>query len=217
MKLYKLVNPRIIGTFTDTYNVKNADDAAKKFWENLTKNNQYISGNVPQFLFTMMDTSTKDLIHFKVQEKTEGKIASYKISKIDAKITDKQKENFLNKIEKNNNSVSQTGGDSDDDDKVSKEKNNKNDDSSSDDKLELSKKTRKHRRRYDDSSSSSSSSDDDDYEINQALKKIKKNMFTKPIVSFEYYPMLYTSYIDTVYIPTFTEISPYTQLWISPV
>lgn len=189
MGKYKVVNPRVIGTFDDTYQVQNVDDAAKKFWENLTKDNKYISGNVPQFLFTIMDVSTNDLYHYKVLEKMEGKSANYKISKIDLKLTNTQKEGFLNQVEKINKMTSQQGGD---------------------------EEKKKKRKRYNDDDSSSSDDSDFPDEVDELFSYIRRKRVKKPIVYWWYNPTLYK--IDTIFTPTFSPgISPYFQLWIPSV
>jgi hypothetical protein len=97
---FKLVNPVIIGTFVDTYDTSNADQAAKKFWDTLTTDNKYVTGNIPKFLFTLMDTSSKDLFHYMVREKPEGKNADYSITKVNVEMTSQQKKEFFNEIEK---------------------------------------------------------------------------------------------------------------------
>jgi hypothetical protein len=126
MGKFKLVNPVIIGTFVDTYETSSSDEAAKKFWDSLTSDNKYISGNVPKFLFTLMNTSNNELHHYMVKEKPEGSHADYSISKVDVTMTSKQKKEFLNEINKvrtdSSKMLEQSGGkrrryeDDDDDD-----------------------------------------------------------------------------------------------------
>lgn len=62
-------------------------------------------------------------------------------------------------------------------------------------------KRKKHRKNKDDSSSSSSSSSDDDY----LYKRSMSNIY--PIMSWDYYPLVYTDVIDVVSIPS----------WVNPV
>lgn len=100
MGKFKLVNPVIIGTFVDTYETNNADEAAKKFWDTLTTDNKYVTGNIPKFLFTLMDVSNKELFHYMVREKPEGTHADYSITKVNVEMTSQQKKEFFNEIEK---------------------------------------------------------------------------------------------------------------------
>jgi len=114
MGKFKLVNPVIIGTFVDTYEAGSSDEAAKKFWDSLTVDNKYISGNVPKFLFTLMDTSDNELYHYMVKEKPEGSHADYSISKVDVSMTPKDKKEFLATIDKvkedSSKMMNQSGG-----------------------------------------------------------------------------------------------------------
>lgn len=131
MGKYQLVNPVIVGTFSNTYSAKNSDDAAKQFWENLTSDNKYVTGNIPKFLFTMRDENSNELHHYMVKEKMEGRHANYVITNVDAKMNDKKEREFLEK----SNEIRQFA--------------------------ENAMVGGKHRKRYDDDDSSSDSSDQD--------------------------------------------------------
>ena len=113
MGKFKLVNPVIIGTFDDTYETSSSDGAAKKFWESLTSGNKYIAGNIPKFLFTLMDMSNKELYHYMVKEKLDGQIANYDITSISPDLTKDQKSNFLKEVQKVKIDATQEGGASD--------------------------------------------------------------------------------------------------------
>jgi hypothetical protein len=66
----------------------------------------------------------------------------------------------------------------------------------------------KHKKRYkDDDSSSSSSSDEEDY-----LTRIR--IRNSPLSYFWYAPGLYKTYINSVFVPTFSRVSPYLDIWI---
>ena len=191
MGKFKLVNPVIIGTFNDTYESSFVDDAAKKFWETLTTDNKYITGNIPKFLFTLMDMSNEKLHHYLVKEKPEGSHADYSIVKINVELTSDQKKEFLKEVNKvrsssekmmNDKQIEQSGG-------KRKRYNDVNDDN-------------------DDSSSTDSDSDIDDL-----FKYIKLKRAIRPIVYWWYTPVIYK--IDTIFTPTFVApISPYVQLWL---
>lgn len=111
---FKLVNPVIMGTFKDTYTAQTSADAAKQFWTNLTIDNKYITGNVPKFLFTLMNTNDEKLHHFMVREKQNGSSAEFEISNVDVTLSDSQKGKFLaeiSKVKKNvNRNIKQNGG-----------------------------------------------------------------------------------------------------------
>lgn len=130
MGKYQLVNPVIVGTFSNSYSGKNSDDAAKQFWENLTSENKYVTGNIPKFLFTLRDENSNKLHHYIVKEKLEGRHADYIITNIDVNMDKNKERDFLNKSHEVRKSVEteMTGG--------------------------------KHRKRYDDDSDDSDSSKD---------------------------------------------------------
>lgn len=97
MGKYQLVNPVIVGTFSNSYNGKNSDDAAKQFWENLTSENKYVTGNIPKFLFTLRDEGSNELHHYMVKEKMEGRHADYVITNVDVTMNGNKQRDFLNK------------------------------------------------------------------------------------------------------------------------
>ena len=107
-----VINPVIAGTFKNTYTAINSETAAKDFWENLTSKGKYISGDVPKFLFTMMNTKTKELHHFMVNEKPNGKFADYSIDEIDLKLSNEESKQLINESEKaqRNSSKMMEGG-----------------------------------------------------------------------------------------------------------
>ena len=100
MGKFKLVNPTIIGTFKNTYTANNADQAAQNFWENLTKDGKYIAGNIPKFLFTLQDSSSSELHHYRVEERPTDKSAEFSITRENISLSDKHKKAFLNEINK---------------------------------------------------------------------------------------------------------------------
>jgi|SaaInlStandDraft_5_1057022.scaffolds.fasta_scaffold20919_3 hypothetical protein len=88
MKL-TVINPVITGNFDSTFNAEKPENAAQQFWEALTIEGKYVTGNVPKFLFTMLDEKKK-LHHFMVSETFEGHDAEYVIKKVNPKLTKKQ-------------------------------------------------------------------------------------------------------------------------------
>lgn len=109
MGKYQLVNPVIIGTFSNTYDATNPSNAAKKFWENLTSDNKYITGDIPKFLFTMKNENNK-LHHFMVKEKLSGRHADYTISELNVNLPANKQKKFMNASEKVANKVQSGGG-----------------------------------------------------------------------------------------------------------
>ena len=77
---YRLVNPIIKGTFTDTYEADTTINAAEKMWKGLSK---HIVGHVPNFIFTLRELSTGSDNHFRVRENRET--SNYQISEIKLK------------------------------------------------------------------------------------------------------------------------------------
>ena len=66
MGMFKLINPVITGSFEDQYEASTPEAAAKKFWDALTSDGKYVTGNVPRFMFTLQDLSSEKLHHFLV-------------------------------------------------------------------------------------------------------------------------------------------------------
>lgn len=78
--MFEVVNPIIIGTFKIKYNTTSAMDAAKMFWNEMSK---IVVNEMPKTYFTLRDKNGK-LFHFKVSEKKNGKnMVDYMISPID--------------------------------------------------------------------------------------------------------------------------------------
>lgn len=188
---FTLINPTIAGSFSKNYNTENADEAAKMFWEALAVNGKYISGNVPKFMFTMIENGSNELHHFTVSETLDNKNASYNIKKIDLKLSQTESNNLI-KASKNAHDTA----------------------------LELVRNYQeggKHKKRYeddkDDSSSSSDSTDDDD-DLDDLFKTIRLKSIAKPIVYWWYNPTVYK--VENLFTPTFIPSATpcYTQLWM---
>jgi hypothetical protein len=185
MGKFKLVNPVILGTFSDSYDAKTVENGAQLFWENLTSDNKYITGNIPNFLFTLKDDKN-NLHHFQVKEMPSGNSASYTIEKKEMNVSNTQKENFLQEVSK----VQKTS------------KYLKTDQSGG----------KKKRKRYDDSDDSDSDSDSDS-DINDLFSHIRRRR-EKPIMYWWWTPSLYES-IDNMFIPSFVSpLSPYLEVWV---
>lgn len=98
--MFEVVNPAIVGVFNIKYNESTAIDAAKKFWNELSK---LIINELPKSFFTLKDEKN-NLYHFKVTEERSGSgITDYMITQInnvDKKAEDALLEKF-HKIRKN--------------------------------------------------------------------------------------------------------------------
>jgi hypothetical protein len=89
MPNFKLVNPQILGDFKSTVNAKNNLEAAEKIWKNMAK---HVVNNIPRFVFTLENTDTNNIYTFKVDEKTNNKMADYSITEVETKLTNEQME-----------------------------------------------------------------------------------------------------------------------------
>lgn len=101
MTKFKVVNPLIFGSLNTTYEAKEPLEAAKQFWNSLTVEHNYISGNVPKFIFTLIDEDSKKLYHFEVREKpNENNEVDFCIKQLDEKIPKDTVNGFLNGVNK---------------------------------------------------------------------------------------------------------------------
>lgn len=192
MQSYRLVNPKIIGDFNDTFDAIDQKIAADKTWQCLTK---YMTKNIPEFLFTLEDKKTGKLYNFQVNESIDGKIANYDIIELEPYLNQQQINLFkkmLNKIEEDiSPSINITGGK----------------------KLHI---------KYDDndntSSSSSSSSDSStDRKLFNKIRLFKATNTPQPIVYYWYTPQIYSpSRLPSIFIPTFIPpLLPYIEINLS--
>lgn len=112
---YKLINPTIFGDFENKVKAENANSAAVHLWSNISK---YVSGNVPNFPFTIIDESD-NMHHYVVKEKAKGETADYDISPIKMKMDKKTSKKIVEYIYGKNKQIGgkmQTGGRRDKDD-----------------------------------------------------------------------------------------------------
>ena len=194
MKL-KLVNPLLIGQFNTTYNVGKPLDAAVNFWNDLST---HLTNNMPSMRITFMDES-KELYHFKVQEKIHGgaKSVNFTVKQETHKITPKDKQQFINFVkneekEIKNKAENQSGG------KMKNAPNKKD--------YELPSSSSS-------SSNSSSSSDSSDDEDGELYDFSKYRRLSQPIIYYSYTPFLYK--ITRFFTPTFVlPLTPYIRTWI---
>lgn len=184
---YKLVNPNIHGKFKTKIEAKNSDEAANKFYSNLS---EHFNNSVPEFYFTIQKGSGTGAkySHYKVTEKRSNKdevtynLTNYKL---------KNEETAMKTYLKNLDNFIQSAG-------KSKKKSKKS-----------SKKARKSKRRSDDSSDSSDSDSSDDSESEYSdfdddtdiLKLASKLSLNDAFHYWRYDPFLYG--IKNLYIPNF--------------
>jgi hypothetical protein len=159
--MFELVNPIIAGNITTKFDVSTPMDAAKKFWDTLTTENNLIVNEVFKFIFTLQDTNGK-YHHFSVieEEKSKGNV-QYKLEDITKDVESKANAGEMKQFEKE---VSRVKGQI----KGTQSKGGKKS-----------------------SSSSSSSSDDDDDDDEFDFAKIRKKMYNSPISYWWYSPMIY--------------------------
>ena len=91
MPNYKLVNPYIEGSLNTTFSGNNVINVANNVWKKLSK---YMTNEVPKFAFTLEESGTGKLRHFKVNEQLSGggKKANYNITEIQNVSSDKEKQ-----------------------------------------------------------------------------------------------------------------------------
>lgn len=186
--MFELVNPIIAGNITTKFDTSEPMDAAKKFWDTLTTENNLIVNEVFKFIFTLQDANKK-YHHFSVieEEKSKGNV-QYKLEDITKDVESKANSGEMKQFEK----------------EVSRVKNQ-----IKGAKAKGGKKSSKS------SSSSSSSSDDDndEYEDEFDFAKIRRKMYNSPISYWWYSPMIYK--VRRIYTPVFAKpIAPYVQLWM---
>lgn len=181
--MYKLINPHIEGTFNTTFDGGSDMLAAEKAWLGVS---QYISNPMPEFAFSLENTQTGGVHHYKVTEKQKGdKQAKYKIAPVDLNLSPEKTKQFKSGLAKGS---AKAGG----------KPNSRHGRNSR-------HRRSKHRRHSDedDSSSSSSSSDSDLFSSIKLYKKLNKNT---PITYWWYDPWVYN--LNNMYVPTF--VSPLT-------
>ena len=102
---YRLINPYIEGTMDTTVRASNSFSAGKKIYNTLSK---YFTNHVNNFYMTVQNIETKELSHFKIDEKMGGNgTVDYNLVKIEDSFSpevDKKLIGTVEKIEK------QTGG-----------------------------------------------------------------------------------------------------------
>lgn len=99
MGKFELVNPVILGTFGTSYTAKSSEEAAKLFWQKLTADGQFVSGNIPKFMFTLMDDDN-ELYHFVVKEKTNGSNVDFNIEPLKNEMSEAEKKSFIDEVKK---------------------------------------------------------------------------------------------------------------------
>ena len=199
MTSYNLINPTLLGNIETEFTGDSPADAANACWNKIAK---LMTGNNPEFYFTLQETSGDKLLHnFKVVEtpvSPDSRINDYTIEEIPVELTEEQQKEFLkdlkstkNKIE--NEAVQQNGG-------VRRQKGGKH------------KRGRRHRYDDDDDDSSDSDSDDDD----AYLTALRLRSLHQPITHFLYTPTIYG--VRRIFTPIFTQpLYPYIQLYFPKV
>jgi hypothetical protein len=98
MTRFELINPTIIGDLNTSVTTNTPNNAVKKIWQKVS---HHIMGNVPNLYVTLKESGTKKLHHYKIQEKVDGnKNANIEYNKLNLKLTTKDKNIFLDKLNK---------------------------------------------------------------------------------------------------------------------
>lgn len=103
---YTLVNPHIIGDFTENVNAKNSLEAARKFYKSISS---HFNNNVPNFYFTIQKgvQGSGKYYHFEVSENRENNEVSFSIQPY---IVKNEKTAIKNLSDKKAKFVKQYGG-----------------------------------------------------------------------------------------------------------
>ena len=90
--MFEVINPAIVGIFKVKYNENSPIDAAKRFWNELSK---IVINELPKSYFTLRDDNGK-LYHYKVTEEKSGtNMADYMLTQIEK--IDQKKGNLVSK------------------------------------------------------------------------------------------------------------------------
>ena len=181
---YVLVNPHIEGEFNNKTKAMNSDEAATKFYKNLS---EHFNNSVPSFYFSIQKGSSGDgkYYHFQVKEKRSNEEVSFDINPYNIKGGNNIK-SFQTKLANFKSKFNQDAG--------SKSKKH-------------GKSHKKHKDKDDESSSSSSESSD----VNLYRRAKMYGTPTAPIHYWWYDPYLYN--LDSLFIPTFySYVTPYIEL-----
>ena len=115
---YRLLNPYIEGTIDTVVRAKNSFNAGKKLYNNIST---YFTNHLDDFYMTVQNMETKDLTHFKINEKrSDNGTVDFNLVKLDEKFNPDLEKKLINNVDK---LTQQSGGkhkhrhhDDDDDD-----------------------------------------------------------------------------------------------------
>lgn len=118
---YRLLNPYIEGTVDTVVRAKNSFSAGKKLYNNISN---YFTNHLEDFYITVQNMETKDLTHFKINEKrSDNGMVDFNLVKLDDRFNPELEKKLITNIENLNK---QSGGkhrehhdDNDDDDSES--------------------------------------------------------------------------------------------------
>lgn len=187
MQKFELFNPILKGNVQTVVESKNADDAAKQIWSNVS---EYIEGVVPKFAFTIKNLANNKFYNYKVSESLSGggnevafKLSSFKLNNDTLKKVVKSVNAFQNILNDYNEEDSSLSGGSE----------------TSESKEDLDKKEKEKREKK---------------KLKKLYKKAKLKNYIEnqsPIYYWWYNPYVYD--VDYVYIPTFVyPVTPYVQI-----
>ena len=102
---YRLINPHIEGSLDTVVRAKNAFSAGKKIYKTISN---YFTNQVDDFFMTIQNLETKELTHFKIEEKRDDEgTVDFKLVKINESFDPETTKKIITTIEKTS---SQSGG-----------------------------------------------------------------------------------------------------------
>jgi hypothetical protein len=106
---YRLINPYIEGSIDTVVDSKNSFGAGKRLYKAIS---DHFTNHVDDFYMTIQNAETKELSHFKINEKRDGKTIDFNLVKLDDKFAPDIEKKLVANVDK---LTKQSGGGFDDD------------------------------------------------------------------------------------------------------
>lgn len=95
---YRLINPYIEGSLDTIVKASNSFRAGKKMYNNISK---FFTNHVNDFYMTIQNLDSKDLTHFKIEEKRNGNdTVDFSLMKLEGNFDPEFEKKLINNIEK---------------------------------------------------------------------------------------------------------------------
>lgn len=95
---YRLLNPYIEGTVDTVTRAKNSFNAGKKLYSNISS---YFTNHLDDFYMTVQNMETKDLTHFKINEKrSDNGLVDFDLVRLDDNFNPDLEKKLINSIDK---------------------------------------------------------------------------------------------------------------------